>query len=73
MNLLGRQKWESFLKIEPHLVAEHTEGARSGAVAFLYAFRQDAFNEIVVLLHVTKMVEMSRNCYGKGYRFSTEK
>ena len=72
-HLFRGDEGKAFREVEAHLVTENTNGSGTCAVAFLCALFQDAFNEIVVLLHVTKMVERRRNYYRRTVGFSTEK
>jgi hypothetical protein len=48
---LGGQHWKARREIEAHLVAEHRLRAGAGAVALPGAVGQDAFEQIVILLH----------------------
>ena len=51
MKFLGRQAGESLVQIEPHLIAESTDGARSGAVALFVASFNNVRQHIEILFH----------------------
>ena len=48
---LGGQHREARRQIEAHLVAEHRQRAGAGAVVFLRTVGEDAFEQVVVLVH----------------------
>src|SRR5262249_28418248 len=51
VQLLGGEEREAVSEVEPNLVAEYGERARTGAVALLDAVRENAFHQVVVLGH----------------------
>ena len=51
MKFLGRDKRETLLKIEAHLVAECAQRADASAVGLRYAMVENVPNEVVILLH----------------------
>ena len=53
MKFLCRQQREAVPQVKAHLVAEDGERPGSGAVTFLYSFREDAVEEVEVLLHIS--------------------
>ena len=52
MQFFGGYQRETFLQIEAHLVAEHTDCARSRAVILSHSFRPDAVEQIKILFHI---------------------
>jgi hypothetical protein len=50
---------KAFSKVETHLVPEHALGACASAVVFFDPFAQDAFEEIVILVHGTSVASAS--------------
>ena len=51
MQLLGGEERKPVRQIEPHLMAENRERARSGAVALFQPLTEHAFHQIVILAH----------------------
>ena len=51
MQFLGGDKRKSLGQIKPHLVAEHRQGARTGAVGLACALIQDAAQKIMIGKH----------------------
>ena len=44
VKLLGGHHREAFLQVESHLMPKYRNGSRTGAVLFVEALREDAFN-----------------------------
>src|SRR5688572_1431486 len=51
MQLLGRRQREAFGEIETHLMPEDRDSSSAGAVTFLHAVGEDAFQQVVILAH----------------------
>ena len=51
MQALGGHRRETLSEIESHLMPEHTERPRAGAVVLAYAIGEDAIKQVVVLMH----------------------
>ena len=55
VDLLRREKRETVLKIEAHLVSEDADGAGAGAIALLNTLVQYALQQVKILLHNLKI------------------
>lgn len=55
VQFFGGHQRKPFLQIKSHLMAEHTNSTRSGAIRFLGAFIQNALQKLVILLHGVKI------------------
>jgi hypothetical protein len=51
MQLLGGEQRKGGREIEPHLMAEHRQGAGPGTVALFHAVGEDAFHQVEILAH----------------------
>ena len=51
VQFLGGKERESLLKIESHLVSEHTDCAGAGAVTFLHSFTKYSVKQVEILFH----------------------
>ena len=60
VHLLGGDQREALLEVETHLVAEHADGARARAVAFLHAVVEDVLEQVEVLLHERRGLSRGR-------------
>lgn len=55
MKLFGGHQREAVRQVKPHLVPEHAARAGAGSVVLLDAFIEDAFQEVVILVHVSSV------------------
>ena len=67
MQLLGGDNRKTLRQIETHLIPEHAQGARTGAILFTGSVFAHMAHEIEILLHSVILIK-----YGFDITFATE-
>ena len=67
MQLFCGQQWKSLAQIKAHLISKNTQCSGAGSVRFGHAIVQQMLQQIMVLLHTAKLINLTNRNKMENY------